>query len=202
MIEDDKKNFLENHQERFKKINGFQLFYLMVSFVLSVLLLCDVFEFVGASMFGNIISIITIVLSIVCFVLTFIQHNKIHMFDTELNGHFNKYEKFLKVNKKKINSNYKRVVKYYSKGYINNHFKKDPYHIKNIYIDMKTFEEIQKNDKVIIDIYKEIVIENKGLNINYRLPLILSYVLITINGGFMIVMILIHIYKLIFMKVE
>ena len=39
------------------------------------------------------------------------------MFDTELNEHFNKYEKFLKVNKKKINSNYKRVVKYYSKGY-------------------------------------------------------------------------------------
>jgi cytochrome b subunit of formate dehydrogenase len=67
---------------------------------------------------------------------------------------------------------------------------------------MKTFEEIQKNDKVIIDIYKEIVIENKGLNINYRLPLILSYVLITLNGVFMIVMILIHIYKLIFMKGE
>jgi hypothetical protein len=94
------------------------------------------------------------------------------------------------------------MIKYYSKSYLNNHFEKDPYPINNIYIDMKTFERIQANNKDIIKIYNNILKENTGFNIFYHIPLILSYLLVTLNGGYVVIMILIHIYKLIFMKGE
>ncbi len=202
LIEETKNRFLNTHSERYKKINSNQIFYLIFSLSLSLLYMFGVFKFIEDNKIDNIIGISTIILSIICLTFTFLQKFKISKFDTELINHFNEYERYYKISKRKISKNYKKMIKYYSKSYLNNHFGKDPYPIKNIYIDMKTFERIQANNKDIIKIYNNILKENTGFNIYYHIPLILSYLLVTLNGGYVIIMILIHIYKLIFMKGE
>ena len=202
LIEETKNKFLNTHSERYRKINGYQLFYLILSVILSLLCVFNTLQFINDNIIETIVIIITFALSLVCFVFTFIQHLKIYKFDSELAYHFNEYEIYYKSSKKKIKKSYKKIIKYYAKGYLNSHFQKDPYSIKGIYIDMNTFEKIQANDKEIIKIYNNILKENNGINIFYRLPLICSYVLIALNGGYMVVMLLIHIYKLIFMKGE
>lgn len=197
-----KENYDKTHPERYKQIKPLNLFFLIVSLILSLIIIFEVFSFIVKNKLSLVISIVTIVVTTISIVLVIIQNCKNNNYDKLVEEYFDKQKKIIKKCYKHIKKQYRKLKKYYSKGYINNLFKKAPYKLKNVYVDMDVINSLDKYSNDIIENYKKIEKENRRLSIYYHFPLVSSYFLVTLNGGFIIIMLLIKLFNLIFMKGE
>ena len=197
-----REKFLTDNSERYKTIKAANIFYLLLSSALSALMFFDLLEFVSKNKVTTISFWITIIISAISLFFTILQSNKNKRYENIVNDYFEKQEKIVNKNIKAIKRNYRKLKKYYSKNYINNVFESKSYDIKNVIIDMSKLDSLEKDNKFLKDSYQKILKENKGFNIFYHLPCVMSYVLIFFNGSYVLIMLLIRLYKLIFMKGE
>ena len=202
IADENEKQFTKTKPEKFKIINDVNIFFLIVSLILSLTMISNIFNFIQKNVLTTIIIVITIIFVILSFVLTFIQSDKIKKYDTCVKEHFQQLRLYTNKSTKQIKRNYKKLKKYYSNKYKNNMFLKEPYNISNIYIDMKTYNDLKNDNKNILETYNIILKEQEGLNIYYNIPRFSSYFLMIINSGYFIIMLLIYLYKLIFTKGE
>jgi len=199
---ENEKQFLKSKPEKFKVIKSINIFYLVLTIVLTLFLIIDIFNFINKNILTGTIFASTLILSTISIVLTIIQKNKIKRYENNIQNHFQSIKKYSTKITKNIIKKYRKLKKYYSKNYHNNMFMKKPYEINKLVIDMNQFKKLKNDNNDILKDYELIIKENKGFNIYYHFPLFMSYFLMILNVGYIIIMLLIYLYKLIFMKGE
>lgn len=187
----------------FKTLNPVHKLLLIIGLILPILLLYGVISFIDCSHFiYKIIGISLIGLSLIGYILGYMQSR------IERNFRYNvdKHCKLTKINSKKLQQKFKKnkriLKKYYNNGYIHNQFSKDPLLIEEIQIGVDKLIEIEESMENLNANYKAILKNKDKPNFSYKIAAALSYILPLISGGYIVIMLLIYVFKLIFMKGE
>lgn len=185
----------------FAQINLLNKFLLIIGIIIPIILLLNWIPFIN---FDNkickLMAISIICLSILGFICCYLFEQKKHIYNNKLSKHKSIHKKLKRV-LKKFKTNKKLLEKYYKSGYKNNQFMKQPLPIKfvnidedNLYTIENSIDEMQK--------YLNTNDNNKISSISYYIATWLSYIVSITSGGYIFIMILVYLFKIIFMKGE
>ena len=202
---------LINNKELVKKANKYEFktlsfthkFLLLLGLILPLLVLYNVISFINTNhIIYKIFGICLIVLALFGYILGFMQSRIERNFRNSVDKHC----RLVKVNSKKLQQKFKKnkrlLKKYYNSGYIHDQFMKEPLSIDEVQIGGNKLIEIEESMEKLKANYQAILDNTNKPNLNYKIAVLLSYFLPLFSGGFIIIMLLIHIFKLIFMKGE
>lgn len=167
---------------------------LFISCAIAFLLLFNVIKIIPPlSGYKRMIAFSVIVLSFLGLILSIVQGVKSHQY---LNQIVN-YKKSIKKYEKEINKSYlkkfKKTYKYYKKGLKKRVFTNPPLTMDKIVIGGDKIDYIEKSTIKINEKYMRNIVKKEGFLFTYHLPIFLSYVVIIISGGYLIVELIIYI---------
>lgn len=167
---------------------------LFISCVITSLLLFNVINIIPPlTDYKRMIAFGVIVLCILGLILSIVQGVKNYQYLNQIK----KYKKSIKQYEKEINKSYfkkyKKTYKYYIKGLKKRVFTDPPLTMEKIVIGGDKIDYIEKSTIKINEKYMRNIVKKEGFLFTYHLPIFLSYALIIITAGYLIVEIIIYI---------
>lgn len=185
----------------FLEVNFLNKFLLVIGIIIPIILLFDCFPFITFdNKINKLCAIIVIFLSLLGFVFCFFQEKEKRIYNDKLSKHKVIHKK-IKNALRKFKKNRNLLEKYYKSGYKNNQFVKQSLPIKFVQIDEDNLQTIENS---IDDIQKYYGTNdnNKISSCSYYMAKFLSYFVSIASGGYVVIMLLVYLFKIIFMKGE
>ncbi len=190
-------------QNKLLKVKFINIILLLIGIIIPIILLLNIIPIINFTGKIYIISASSLImLSILGIVFSIVQARKYKSFMNKINEHNQLHRKFYKKIRKRFKRNKKRIIKYYKKGFKKNKFLKDPLDIKEVQLGGEMLLQIKESSKDIQNSYKTILEQKSRNNFCYYIAKLLSYITSMISGGYIVVMLIIHILKLLFVKGE
>lgn len=169
---------------------------LLISMVICVLLLTNVIKVINP--LNKVLKIITIIvfsISMIGLILSTIQDCRNHSYKNSIKVHKSKMNKYEKEVEKAFKNKYSKAYKYYKKGMRKQIFNNAPLTMDQIVIGGDKIDYIEKSTIIVNDKYMKNIIKKDGFYLTYQVPIILSYVLSILSGGYLIVELIIALIK-------
>lgn len=203
-INDRLQFVLRNANYKIKEANNCEIigvkfvnkFLLLMSIVICILLLCHVIKIINPlNQTFKIIAIIIIALSSLGLILSIIQDVRNSNYKDNIKTHQSKMNKYEKEVKKAFKKNYQKSYNYYKKGMKHLIFNNAPLTIDQIVIGGDKIDYIEKSTIIVNDKFMKNIIKKDGFYMTYQVPIILSYMLSVLSGGYVIVELVILLIK-------
>lgn len=185
----------------FLEVNFLNKFLLLIGIVIPVILLLNCLPFISFdNKINKICAVIIIFLSLLGFVFCYFQNKQKRIYIDKISNH-KVIHKRIKEILRKFKKNSNLLEKYYKSGYKNNQFIKQPLPIKFVQIDEDNLQIIE-NSIDDIQKYYNTNENNKVSSFSYYMAKFLSYFVSITSGGYIVIMLLVYLFKIIFMKGE
>lgn len=185
----------------FLEVNFLNKFLLLMGIVIPVILLFNCLSFINFNnKINKICAVIVIFLSLLGFLFCYLQNKQKRIYNDKISNH-KVIHKRIKEILRKFKKNSNLLEKYYKSGFKNNQFIKQPLPIKFIQIDENNLQTIE-NSIDDIQKYYNTNENNKVSSFSYYMAKFLSYFVSITSGGYIVIMLLVYLFKIIFMKGE